>query len=171
MTGFLLFLVLLVSAFIVIRQVQRLRGVTVVGPDGRRRLPGGAGLKRYLGLGLSLLLLLILIPASIRAVPVGHAMVIFNTLTRSFRLARQGVTLIPPFITQTEMYDLRRLEYTMTAAHGEGKKASLDDSLWSPTKEGLQVGIDLTVWHHLDPTRVVDLHQKIGPDYEEKIIR
>src|SRR5207244_8781582 len=54
---------------------------------------------------------------------------------------------------------------------GEGRKSQIDDSLWSPTKEGLQVGIDLTVWHHLDPARVVQIHQKIGPDYEEKIIR
>jgi prohibitin 2 len=171
MTGFLLFLVLLAAAVVVIRQVQRLRGVTVTGPDGRRRFPEAASLRRALGLGAILLALLILIPASIRVVPVGRAMVVFNTLTRSFRLARQGVTVIPPFITQTETYDLRRLEYTMTATHGEGRKSSWDDSLWSPTQEGLQVGIDLTVWHHLDPERVAELHQKIGPDYEEKIIR
>ena len=117
------------------------------------------------------MLLLILVPASIRVVPVGHALVVFNTITRSFRLARQGVTLIPPFITQTQIYDLRRLEYTMTGTHGEGRKAEWDDSLWSPTQEGLQVGIDLTVWHHLDPLKVVDIHQRIGPDYEEKFIR
>ena len=43
--------------------------------------------------------------------------------------------------------------------------------MWSPTREGLQVGIDLTVWHHLDPLRVAQIHQRIGPDYEEKIIR
>src|SRR5207237_816874 len=36
---------------------------------------------------------------------------------------------------------------------------------------GLQVGIDLTVWHHLDPQRVTSIHQKIGPDYEDTIIR
>jgi regulator of protease activity HflC (stomatin/prohibitin superfamily) len=33
------------------------------------------------------------------------------------------------------------------------------------------VGIDITIWHHLDPMRIVDIHQKIGPDFEEKIIR
>jgi regulator of protease activity HflC (stomatin/prohibitin superfamily) len=59
----------------------------------------------------------------------------------------------------------------MSKASGEGRRAESDDSLWSPTQEGLQVGIDITVWHHLDPLRVVDIHQKIGPDYEEKIIR
>jgi regulator of protease activity HflC (stomatin/prohibitin superfamily) len=69
------------------------------------------------------------------------------------------------------MYDLRRLEYTMSSTAGEGRKASADDSIWSPTSEGLQVGIDLTVWHHVDPQRLTTIHQTIGPDYEEKIIR
>ena len=171
MPGLLMVLVAAIVVAVVLGRLLKSRGVTVLGPDGRRRLPGAGGLGGYLGLALILLLLLIFIPASIRVVPVGHALVVFNTVTRSLRLAGQGVTLIPPFITQTQMYDMRRLEYTMTKTQGEGKKAGWDDSLWSPTQEGLQVGIDLTVWHHLDPLRVVDLHQHIGPDYEDKIIR
>jgi prohibitin 2 len=171
MPGFLMVLIVVVIAAIILGQFLKRRGFTVLDPDGRRRLPGPGGVGRYLSLALILLLLLVLIPASIRVVPVGHGLVIFNTVTRSLRLAGQGVTLIPPLITQTQLYDLRRLEYTMTKAQGEGRKAGSDDSLWSPTKEGLQVGIDLTVWHHLDPLRVVELHQRIGPDYEEKIIR
>jgi regulator of protease activity HflC (stomatin/prohibitin superfamily) len=59
----------------------------------------------------------------------------------------------------------------MSGTTGEGRKSNIDDSLWSPTQEGLQVGIDLTVWHHVDPDRLVSIHQKIGPDYEDKIIR
>ena len=114
---------------------------------------------------------LILFAVSFRVVPVGHALVIFNTITKGFRLGRQGITFVPPFISATADYDLRRLEYTMSGISGEGRKSQIDDSLWSPTKEGLQVGIDLTVWHHVDPARVVTIHQKIGPDYEEKIIR
>jgi regulator of protease activity HflC (stomatin/prohibitin superfamily) len=170
MGGLILFLFFLILGAAVVSQVLRRRGFTVLGPDGRRTI--GAGPRRGFVVGGALLLaLLLLIPASIRVVPVGRALVVFNTITRSFRLARQGVTLVPPFITQTEQYDLRRLEYTMAGARGEGRRAQADDSLWSPTREGLQVGIDLTVWHHLDPLRVVDLHQKIGPDYEEKIIR
>jgi len=171
MTGFLLLLILAAVAAVALGRVLKRRGLTVLGPDGRRRIPGAGGPGRWLGLAAAVLFLIILIPASIRVVPVGHALVIFNTLDKGFRLARQGVTLIPPFITQTQLYDLRRLEYTMTGTRGEGRKANMDDSLWSPTQEGLQVGIDLTAWHHLDPLRVIDLHQRIGPDYEEKIIR
>ena len=171
MPGFLMVLVAAIVIAVVVGRLLKRRGVTVLGPDGRRQLQSFGGLGGYLGLGAALLLLLILIPASIRVVPVGHALVVFNTVTRSLYLAGQGVTLVPPFITQTQMYDMRRLEYTMTKTQGEGRKAGWDDSLWSPTQEGLQVGIDLTVWHHLDPLRVVDLHQRIGPDYEAKIIR
>src|SRR5262249_53183797 len=81
------------------------------------------------------------------------------------------VTFVAPIISATQTYDLRRLEYTMSASTGEGRRGGVDDSLWSPTKEGLQVGIDLTVWHHLDPAMVTQIHHRIGPDYEEVIIR
>jgi len=171
---FLVFFLILaaVVAFVVIRILRRRRDVEVLDPKGRRRLPDVLGdARRLVSLALLGLFLLVLIPASIRLVPVGHALVIFNTLSRSFRLAEQGVTLIWPFISDTELYDLRRLEYTMTKSTGEGRKAGIDDSLWSPTQEGLQVGIDLTAWHHLDPSRVIAIHKGIGHDYEEKIIR
>ena len=171
MPGFLLFVLFLVIVGVVVTQVLRRRGVTVLDADGRRRLPGGPALGRMISGILAVLFLILLVPASVRVVPVGHGLVIFNTLTRSFRLARQGVNLIPPFITQSQDYDLRRLEYTMTGTRGEGRKADWDDSLWSPTQEGLQVGVDLTIWHHVDPEKVIDIHQRIGPDYEEKIIR
>jgi prohibitin 2 len=126
---------------------------------------------RTLAAGLGGLFILVLLATTIRVVPVGHALVIFNTVTKGFRLAEQGITFVPPFVSQTAEYDLRRQEYTMSGSQGEGRKANMDDSLWSPTQEGLMVGIDLTVWHHLDPRRVVSIHQRIGADYEEKIIR
>jgi prohibitin 2 len=168
MIGFVLFLVIAVPVlFILLRQVRR--ALDLRDAEGRRLRSGMAG---RVGMIIALLLvLLIAMVGSVRVVPVGHALVIFNTITTSFRLSHQGVTVVWPVISQTAQYDLRRLEYTMSSTEGEGRKANLDDSLWSPTKEGLQVGIDLTVWHHLDPERLVVIHQKIGPDYEEKIIR
>lgn len=171
MFGFLFFIVLVIVGAIVMRFAQR-RGIGRVHDAGGH--PVGAGLDG-IGRGLAAIALplaaLIILATSFRVVPVGHALVVFNTLTRGFRLARQGITFIPPFISSTQVYDLRRLEYTMSGVSGEGRKREIDDSLWSPTQEGLQVGIDLTVWHHLDPARTVEIHQKIGPDYEEKIIR
>ena len=148
------------------------RRLVVLDPEGKRMLrPHEPNPIRRLAIGALVVVLVLLTFASVRVVPVGNSLVIFNTVTRSFRVSGQGVTLVVPLISATAPYDLRRLEYTMSASQGEGRRATADDSLWSPTREGLQVGIDITVWHHLDPTRVADIHQKIGPDYEEKIIR
>ena len=168
MLGFVLFLVIAIPiGVILLRQVRR--AFDVRDAEGRRIR---SGMPARLAVAVVLLVaLLVVMVTSVRVVPVGHGLVIFNTITKGFRLSRQGVTVVWPVISQTEQYDLRRLEYTMSSTQGEGKKANMDDSLWSPTKEGLQVGIDLTVWHHLDPLRLIDIHQKIGPDYEDKIIR
>jgi len=168
MLGFVVFLVIAVPVVLfLVRQVRR--GLDVRDTEGRRvraGWPGSIG-----GTLAALVLLLVLLVSSVRVVPVGHALVIFNTVTKTFRLSSQGVTVVWPVISQSQLYDLRRLEYTMSVATSEGRRTQVDDSLWSPTKEGLQVGIDITVWHHLDPLRLIDIHQKIGPDYEEKIIR
>jgi len=168
MLGFVLFLAIAIPVIVILaRQIRR--ALDVRDAEGRRLRTGMPA--RVAAIGALLLVLLLLLVGSVRVVPVGHALVIFNTITKSFRLSQQGVTFVIPVISQTEQYDLRRLEYTMSSTEGEGRKANVDDSLWSPTQEGLQVGIDLTVWHHLDPARLTVIHQKIGPDYEEKIIR
>ncbi len=171
MMGLFLFLMLVAGAGVLWRFLSGRGAVHVHDADGRRISTDGTVVARTLAIIAGPLLLLIVLATSFRVVPVGHALVIFNTLTRGFRLARQGITFVPPFVSVTADYDLRRLEYTMSGVSGEGRRANIDDSLWSPTQEGLQVGIDLTVWHHVDPRQVIAIHQKIGPDYEEKIIR
>jgi regulator of protease activity HflC (stomatin/prohibitin superfamily) len=172
MPGILILVIFFVAGLFVWRLIAHRLGTPVHDAEGRRISGGAVGdTGRILAIAVGPVVLLIVLATSFRVVPVGHALVIFNTLTRHFRLAQQGITFVPPFISATADYDLRRLEYTMSGVSGEGRKTEIDDSLWSPTREGLQVGIDITVWHHLDPQRVVAIHQKIGPDYEEKIIR
>ena len=170
MPGIIVLLVLLVGGLAVWRQ---LRGTVAQVRDasGRPVGPGPSELLRNLGLGLAVALLLVTVAGTFRVVPVGHALVIFNTVTKGFTIAGEGVAFVPPFVSSTQVYDLRRLEYTMSGQTGEGRKSDVDDSIWSPTKEGLQVGIDLTVWHHVDPRKLVHVHRDIGPDYEEKVLR
>ena len=172
MPGLFILMLLAFAAFTAWRFVAQRSGATVHDSGGHRiggdsPLAGG----RTIGILLAGGALLAVLLSSVRVVPVGHALVVFNTVTHAFSLSRQGVTFVMPLVSITADYDLRRLEYTMSSASGEGRKSNIDDSLWSPTREGLQVGIDLTVWHHVDPSRVVSIHQNIGPDYEEKIIR
>ena len=139
MAGFVFFLFFVAAMITVGSFVARRAGVRVHDSTGHA-VPIGppAGFGR-IALGvLGGLFVLLLLATTIRVVPVGHALVIFNTVTKGFRLARQGITFVPPFISETEDYDLRRLEYTMSGATGEGRKADIDDSLWSPTQEGLR---------------------------------
>lgn len=172
MAGLLFFLILVAGLVTLGSYIARRGGMRVHDSTGRTIALGPPrGLVQAIVLGLGAFLFLILLLTTIRVVPVGHALVIFNTVTKGFTVARQGITFVPPFVSVTAEYDLRRQEYTMSSTTGEGRKENIDDSLWSPTQEGLQVGIDLTVWHHVDPLRVATIHQKIGPDYEEKIIR
>jgi prohibitin 2 len=172
MPGLLIIILLAAAAFSAFRIISQRSGATVH-DSGGHRLSGDSPIAaaRTLGILVAGGVLLLVLFTSVRVVPVGHALVIFNTVTKSFTLARQGITFVTPLVSATADYDLRRLEYTMSSANGEGRHSNIDDSLWSPTQEGLQVGIDLTVWHHLDPMKVVAIHQHIGPDYEEKIIR
>jgi len=173
MGGFLVIMFAVVVAILgVSRLMARRRRPELFDTEGRRVSQAPyAALVRNLAFLVPAVIFLLLLLASVRNVPVGHALVAFNTVSKEFHLAGQGITFITPFVTDTHLYDLRRLEYTMSGTQGEGRRAETDDSLWSPTQEGLLVGIDITVWHHLDPLRVIDVHQKIGPDYEEKIIR
>ncbi|HEX6850376.1 MAG TPA: prohibitin family protein [Candidatus Polarisedimenticolaceae bacterium] len=154
-----------VGAFLFAR-ARRRRGGEILDRDG---IP--VRVRGVLPMVAALAVVFLVLIASVRVVPVGHNLVIFNTVTKSFRAAEQGVAFVPPFIASTHLYDMRRLEYTMSKMTGEGRRPDTDDSLWSPTAEGLQVGIDITVWHHIAPDKVIEIHQKIGPDFEEKIIR
>ncbi len=168
MGGFFILLVAVVAALAVWGQVSR-RMAHVRDASGR---PVAGADVTPIALGLvAVVLLVIVLATTFRVVPVGHGLVVFNNVSKGFSLATEGVTFVPPFVSNTALYDLRRLEYTMSGQSGEGRKASIDDSIWSPTKEGLQVGIDLTVWHHVDPLRLIKIHKTIGPDYEDKIIR
>ena len=171
MSPLMVLFVVAIAVAIVFGLNLRRRRFQVIDPHGRRMLTPGGNPARVAPIALLAVFAVVMVIASVRVVPVGHALVVFNTVTKTFRTARQGVAFVIPLVTSTQQYDLRRLEYTMSASQGEGRRADVDDSLWSPTQEGLQVGIDITVWHHLDPVKVSEIHQRIGPDYEEKIIR
>ncbi len=168
MGGLVIVLVLAVGALVAWGQLSR-RTARVHDASGHS--VGGAEAGRTALIAAGLVLVLLSLGTTFRVVPVGHGLVVFNTLSKQFSLATEGITFVPPFVSVTQLYDLRRQEYTMSSTTGEGRKASIDDSIWSPTSEGLQVGIDLTVWHHVDPRRLITIHQTIGPDYEEKVIR
>ncbi|MEW5768075.1 MAG: prohibitin family protein [bacterium] len=82
----------------------------------------------------------------------------------------EGWHWVVPGLVQISRYSIRSQIYTMSARIGEGVVRDAD-TLWAPTAEGLKVGVDLTVRYRLIPDKVDQVHQKIGPDFAEKIIR
>jgi len=122
------------------------------------------------GVGVLILILL----QGVVIIGAGERGVIFNSFNGvSPRVLSEGMHLVIPFVEQITKYNVRVQSYTMTRSRGEGAEAykESDDSLWAPTKDGLKVGVDLTVRFHPNPEKVYLLHQTIGPDYEEKVVR
>src|SRR5258705_13692641 len=96
------FAILAVTGIILWRLLARRFGLAVHDAEGRRvaaHMPNDGA--RILGAIVLPVLVLMLLATSVRVVPVGHALVIFNTVTKSFRLGRQGVTFVPPFVSAT----------------------------------------------------------------------
>jgi regulator of protease activity HflC (stomatin/prohibitin superfamily) len=126
---------------------------------------------QYIILGCVVFLILLTLVRGIVIVQAGKRHVVFNVFKGVLENELdEGLHIILPYINSTTPYDVRLQEYTMSAIRGEGHREQ-PDSLWSPTKEGLLVGIDLTVWYKIDPNRVSNLHKEIGKAYESKIIR
>jgi regulator of protease activity HflC (stomatin/prohibitin superfamily) len=64
----------------------------------------------------------------------------------------------------------RTQAYTMSGTAREGKVRG-DDAIEALTKEGLRVKLDLTIWYKIDPVKAGEIYEKIGLEYEDKIVR
>ena len=104
-------------------------------------------------------------------VPAGERGVVFSlsggTLNRQLG---EGTHFVVPLVQNVVFYDVRTQTYTMSAVQWEGEIKG-DDSLTALTSDGQVVRVDLSVRYHPDPTKVANLHQRIGPDYANKVIR
>lgn len=82
----------------------------------------------------------------------------------------EGLHLVTPFVQSVVFYDVRTQTYTMSATSWEGELKG-DDSLTALTNDGQVVNVDISVRFHPDATKIYEIHQKVGPDYANKIIR
>ncbi|WP_406658005.1 prohibitin family protein [Methanolobus sp. ZRKC2] len=81
----------------------------------------------------------------------------------------EGLHIVPPWVSVTK-YSVRSETYTMSGTEGEGQ-VSGDDQIKALTVEGLTLGMDITVRYRLIPDEVSTVHQTLGSNYAEKIIR
>lgn len=117
------------------------------------------------GLGVALLVL----ANSFVVVPAGYVGVVFNILrgVQSSPLG-EGVHFVVPGLQQVILYDARVKEVTLSAPH-EGEKRA-DTSIRARSKEGLEIGVDVTVQYRILKDRAPRLHQEVGPGYLETLI-
>ena len=112
---------------------------------------------------------LIFLAMIIAIVPAGHVGVydLFGNV-RSNEL-QPGFHITNPF-AHVEMMTVKTQEYTMLSVTGEGTiKGS--DSIATLTKEGLSVGMDLTLLYSIAPNSADTIYSTVGIDYRNVLIR
>lgn len=104
-------------------------------------------------------------------VPAGHRAAVFNMFNgvETHNLS-EGTHLIIPIVESPTQYDVRTQTYTMSGYHDEGEKSG-DDAIYALSSDGQTVKLDISIRYHLDPDKVWQVHQLVGPNYLEKIIR
>ena len=88
------------------------------------------------------------------------------------RTLKAGINVVNPFVTIVK-YPTRIQEYTMSIDISEGPRRG-DDSVKVRTLDGLEVGVDLTVWWKIDPDKVNKVYEDLAKstyELEMKIIR
>lgn len=122
----------------------------------------------YVLLGVAALALLL---RPLRTVGSGERAVLFSLFggTQTRQLG-EGTHFVMPLVQSAVYYDVRTQTYTMSATSWEGEVKG-DDSLSALTSDGQEVKVDLSVRYHPDPKFVWRLHQRVGQDYANKIIR
>lgn len=116
-----------------------------------------------------ILILLGALTASVVQIEAGHIGVqkLFGKVQKT--VLRSGLHIINPLVDIIEV-DVRTMNYTMSGTTDEGHKTG-DDAIRTLSADGLEVIIDLTVLYKVVPNDAPELINKIGLDYEDKIVR
>jgi regulator of protease activity HflC (stomatin/prohibitin superfamily) len=109
--------------------------------------------------------------AGLVVIDAGEVGVVFNAFagTREESLL-PGTHFVIPYIETVYRYSTLEQVYTMSIIHHEGDVAG-DDSLWSPTSEGLRVGMDSSTRYKIDPRKAAYIHNNFRKSYIEVLVR
>ena len=120
---------------------------------------------------LALALVATTLSSSIIVVDAGEVGVVFNSFSGTLEAALDpGMHVVIPYINEVYRYSTREQIYTMSLSGTEGAVLG-DDTLWSPTVEGLEVGIDSSTRYALDPRKAPLVHNSYRDTYVEVLIR
>lgn len=115
----------------------------------------GGGLLRLIGFGIIAFVLVILLFSSITRVDTGHVgvLTLFGKVTGE--TLGEGIHLINPLKTNNEM---------------SVQTQTIKESANVPSSEGLMMALDTSLIYHLNPDRAAEVFQKIGSDYQDKVV-
>lgn len=111
--------------------------------------------------------------AGVVVIDAGEVGVVFNPFVSGGVKATPlypGLHFILPYVETVYRYSTLEQVYTMTKVPAEGEVAG-DDSLWSPTSEGLQVGIDSSTRYKVNPAMAPYVHSNLRGDYRNIVVR
>ncbi len=116
-------------------------------------------------------------------VVIGHSMVAVGAGERAVVFSRvsgmlptqlgEGWHVLVPWVWQPTIYDVRRQPWTISIHEQQSKaaNASQEPELTALTQDGQEVVLDVSVVYHPDPDFVWRLHQRVGPNYADKVLR
>ena len=115
----------------------------------------GGGFLRLIFLGIAAFVLVIFLFSSITRVGTGHVgvLTLFGKVTGE--VLGEGIHLINPLKTNNEM---------------SIQTQTIKESASVPSSEGLMMALDTSLIYHLNPDRAAEVFQKIGADYEDKVV-
>lgn len=112
--------------------------------------------------GLLVVFGLIVVVGSLVVINAGQVGVVVR-FGKPVREMQAGINVKIPIIEKVSAYNIRLQNYTMTRAQNEGASEykTVDDSLPTPTSEGITVGIDLTVLYRFNKNKATDIYRTI----------
>ncbi len=134
------------------------------------------GQKKTVSVPLAVVILLLAmtastLSASVVIIDAGEVGVVFSAITGTQDVPLMpGMHFVTPYINSVYRYSTMEQVYTMSKIAAEGQIKG-DDSLWSPTREGLQVGIDSSTRYAVNPLKAPLVHNKYRNTYNDVLVR
>jgi len=150
--------------FLLLGVVLTILGIVLLAQQGARRALGAPLL--LAGLAIAAL------SQSFVVVPAGHVGVVFNVLggVQPTPLG-EGLRVVIPGIQSVILYDARLKEVTLAKGRAPaGASTSGEDAITARSKEGLEIGVDVTVQYRIKREEAPQLHRNLGPGYLETLI-
>jgi regulator of protease activity HflC (stomatin/prohibitin superfamily) len=156
------------------RRWRPMRAASLIARASRMRVSNHHVLVAVAGLLLVLFCL-----SSLTVIEPGYRGVVFHlfegvqseTLTEGVHFLLTVLNRVTVYDTRSRVYHVRdRTSPPPPAPRSRSASQPQEHLLWTPTADGLKVGLDFTMRYRLDPGRLPDLHRSVGPEFEAKLV-